>query len=106
MLGPEGVITASVGLLVLGVREWRRVQLARERRRVREYELLARMVVEVADDGRGLQVRHEGEAGGWSVTYDGGSSPLRRRRRESNYHGQTVQAGERTKRALGHGRRR
>ncbi|MGA5552376.1 hypothetical protein [Streptomyces pseudogriseolus] len=58
ILGPEGIITASVGLLVFGVREWRLVQVAREQRRVREYQLLAQMIVEVADDGHGMACRY------------------------------------------------
>ncbi|MFF5030139.1 hypothetical protein ACFY2J_38845 [Streptomyces collinus] len=106
MLGPEGVITASMGLLALGVREWVRVQLARERRRIREYELLAKMFVEVADIGRGVQVRHEGASGDWTVTYDGGSRQWDRRRRESNHRSQTGQADEGAEPAHRSGRRR
>lgn len=105
MLGPEGVITTSVGLLILGAREWRRVQLARERRRIREYELLAQMVVEVTDDGRGVQVRHEGSSGDWSVTYDGGSRQGNRRR-ECNHRSQPDQASKPTEPAHRSGRRR
>lgn len=53
VLGPEGVIALLVAVVVAGAREWRRVQLAREKRRVREQELLAEMVSDVCGDSRG-----------------------------------------------------
>lgn len=87
MLRSEGVITAGMGLLVLGVREWKRVWLAREWRREREQELLTQMVVEVADVvGRGVVVRHDGTSGGWSVTCDGSTRKSNGQRRKTLRH--------------------
>jgi hypothetical protein len=86
MLGSEGVITVGVGLLVVGLREWRRVWLAREWRREREQELLTQMVVEVADGGRGVVVCHDGTSGGWSVTCDGSTRKSDGQRRKSVRH--------------------
>ncbi|QKV90427.1 hypothetical protein HUT19_40875 [Streptomyces sp. NA02950] len=68
MLVPEGVIALLATLVAVGAREWRRVQLAREKRRMREQELLAKMVAEVADGGREVQVHHGGVVGTWSLT--------------------------------------
>ncbi|MDT0616136.1 hypothetical protein [Streptomyces lancefieldiae] len=68
LLGPEGVIAALVMVVAIGAREWRRVQLARERRREREQELLAKMVSGVAEGGREVQVHHGGPVGAWSLT--------------------------------------
>jgi hypothetical protein len=47
------------------------VQLARERRREREQELLTEMVVGVAEGDREVQVHHGGAAGTWSLTGTG-----------------------------------
>lgn len=92
MLGPEGVIALLAAVVVAGAREWRRVQLARENRRVREQELLAEMVADVSGDSREVQVHHGGVAGTWSLTGTGpsagravpagrrGAAPARRRR--------------------------
>lgn len=49
MWGPEEVGAVLIALVAIGAREWRRVQLARERRREREQELLAKMVTGVAE---------------------------------------------------------
>ncbi|MEU1407975.1 hypothetical protein ABZ471_37615 [Streptomyces sp. NPDC005728] len=68
MLVPEGVGAALIAVVAIGAREWRRVQLARERRREREQELLAEMVSGVAEGGREVQVHHGGAAGVWSLT--------------------------------------
>lgn len=62
MLVPEGVIALLATLVAVGAREWRRVQLAREKRRMREQELLAEMVAEVADGGREVSCSHWGPA--------------------------------------------
>ncbi len=43
MLVSEGVIALLIAVVVAGAREWRRVQLAGEKRGVREQELLARV---------------------------------------------------------------
>jgi hypothetical protein len=63
----SGGVAAVTGVVALGVREWRRVQLARERRRVREQESIARMVAGMAGEGRQVRVRHHGADGDWSV---------------------------------------
>ncbi|MEV3972746.1 hypothetical protein AB0K68_32130 [Streptomyces sp. NPDC050698] len=55
-------------VVVVVAREWRRVQLARERRREREQELLAEMVSGVAEGAREVRVHHGGAAGVWSLT--------------------------------------
>ncbi|WP_229881255.1 hypothetical protein [Streptomyces viridiviolaceus] len=68
MLVPEGVIAALIAMVAIRVREWRCVQLARERRREREQELLAKMVSGVAEGGREVQVHHGGPVGAWSLT--------------------------------------
>lgn len=65
--GPEGVSALVVGVVIVVAREWRRVQLARERRREREQELLAEMVSGVAEGGREVQVHHGGSAGAWTL---------------------------------------
>lgn len=65
---PEGVIALLIMLVAIGAREWRRVQLAREKRREREQELLAEMVADVAGGEREVQVHHGGVAGTWSLT--------------------------------------
>ncbi|MFK4106139.1 hypothetical protein ACI2L1_40005 [Streptomyces sp. NPDC019531] len=92
MLAPEGVIALLAAVVAVGVREWRRVQLAREKRRVREQELLAAMVADVAGGRRDVHVHHGGGAGAWSLTgtrhgeeravlaADGRTAPARRRR--------------------------
>jgi hypothetical protein len=93
MLAPEGVIALLAAMVAVGAREWRRVQLAREKRRVREQELLAAMVADVADGGRrDVHVHHGGGAEAWSLTgtghggergvlaADGRTAPTRRRR--------------------------
>ncbi|MFI2437136.1 hypothetical protein [Streptomyces sp. NPDC018693] len=67
MLMPEGVMVLLATLVAIGAREWRRVQLAREKRREREQELLAEMVAEVAGGEREIQV-HRGGVGVWSLT--------------------------------------
>ncbi len=64
----EGVVIAVVMLAGVVAREWRRVELARERRREHEQEMLAKMVVEVAVGEREVQVHHGGPAGTWSLT--------------------------------------
>lgn len=69
MLGPEGVIALMAAMVVAGAREWRRVQTAREKRRVREQELLAEMVFDVSGDSRDVRVRHDGNA--WSLMGSG-----------------------------------
>ena len=71
MLVPEGVFALLAAVIAVGAREWRRVQTAREKRRVREQELLAEMVAEVADGSREVRVRHGGMAGTWSLTGTG-----------------------------------
>ncbi|WP_105974922.1 hypothetical protein [Streptomyces geranii] len=71
MLVPEGVFALLAAVIAVGAREWRRVQTAREKRRVREQELLAEMVAEVADGSREVQVYHGGIAGTWSLTGTG-----------------------------------
>ncbi|WP_143060382.1 hypothetical protein [Streptomyces misionensis] len=63
-----------VGVVIVIAREWRRVQLARERRREREQELLAEMVSGVAEGGREVQVHHGGSAGAWTLTGTAGDS--------------------------------
>lgn len=68
MWGPEGVSALVVAVVIVVAREWRRVQLARERRREREQELLAEMVSGVAEGDREVQVHHGGPAGAWSLT--------------------------------------
>ncbi|MFF7127266.1 hypothetical protein [Streptomyces sp. NPDC008240] len=68
MWGPEGVGALVVTVVVVVAREWRRVQLARERRREREQELLSEMVVGVAGGDREVQVHHGGATGVWSLT--------------------------------------
>ncbi|MFJ9565951.1 hypothetical protein ACIRQQ_38655 [Streptomyces fuscichromogenes] len=95
MLVPEGVISLLAAAVAVAAREWRRVQLAREKRREREQELLAMMVAEVAGNSREVQVHHGGAAGVWSLTgtghtiavaagntaaADGRTVPARRRR--------------------------
>lgn len=65
---PEGVIAVLAVMVAIGAREWRRVQLAREKRREREQELLAEMVADVAGGEREVQVHHGGVAGTWSLT--------------------------------------
>ncbi|MEU9272669.1 hypothetical protein AB0E04_45880 [Streptomyces sp. NPDC048251] len=76
MLGAEGVMTLLVTVVVIGAREWRRVQLAREKRREREQELLAEMVAEVAQGEQGVQVHRSG-AGVWSLTGTGSAGAPR-----------------------------
>jgi hypothetical protein len=71
MWGPEGVSALLIMVVVIVAREWRRVQLARERRREREQELLAEMVVGVAEGDREVRVHHGGAAGAWSLTGTG-----------------------------------
>ncbi|MFJ4585157.1 hypothetical protein [Streptomyces echinatus] len=73
MWGPEGVGAVLIAVVAIGAREWRRVQLARERRREREQELLAKMVSGVAEGGREVQVHHGGAAGAWTLTGTAGS---------------------------------
>ncbi|MFJ3106518.1 hypothetical protein [Streptomyces sp. NPDC086835] len=68
LLMPEGVIAVLAVMVAIGAREWRRVQLAREKRREREQELLAEMVADVAGGKREVQVHHGGVAGTWSLT--------------------------------------
>lgn len=68
MWGPEGVGALVVAVVIVVAREWRRVQVARERRREREQELLAEMVSGVAGSGREVQVHHGGAVGAWSLT--------------------------------------
>lgn len=68
MWGPEGVSALVIMVVVVVAREWRRVQLARERRREREQELLAEMVSGVAEGDREVRVHHGGAAGVWSLT--------------------------------------
>ncbi|MFJ3339315.1 hypothetical protein [Streptomyces sp. NPDC086766] len=68
MLVPEGVGAVVIAVVAIGAREWRRVQLAQERRREREQELLAEMVSGVAEGGREVQVHHGSAAGTWSLT--------------------------------------
>ncbi|MFJ2722675.1 hypothetical protein [Streptomyces sp. NPDC087437] len=68
MLVPEGVFALLAAVAAIGAREWRRVQLAREKRREREQELLAAIVAEVAAGEREVQVRHSGLASTWSLT--------------------------------------
>lgn len=91
MLAPEGVIALLAAMVAVGAREWRRVQLAREKRRVREQELLAAMVADVAGGRRDVHVHHGGGAEAWSLTgtghggeqgilADGRTAPTRRRR--------------------------
>ncbi|MEU6885663.1 hypothetical protein ABZ918_10700 [Streptomyces viridosporus] len=58
-------------VIIIVAREWRRVQLARERRREREQELLAEMVSGVAEGDREVRVHHGGAAGAWSLTGTG-----------------------------------
>jgi hypothetical protein len=65
-------------VVVIVVREWRRVQLARERRREREQELLAEMVSGVAEADREVRVHHGGAAGAWSLTSTAGGRPTGR----------------------------
>ncbi|KUL48992.1 hypothetical protein [Streptomyces sp. NRRL S-1521] len=74
MWGPEGVSALLIMVVIVG-REWRRVQLARERRREREQELLAEMVRGVAEGDREVRVHHGGAAGAWSLTGTAGSRP-------------------------------
>ncbi|MGW7665424.1 hypothetical protein [Streptomyces sp. NPDC054756] len=62
-------------VVVIVVREWGRVQLARERRRVREQELLAEMVSGVAEGDREVRVHHGSAAGVWSLTGTVGGRP-------------------------------
>ncbi|MFF3359384.1 hypothetical protein ACFYWN_44020 [Streptomyces sp. NPDC002917] len=71
LLVPEGVIAFLAAVVAIGAREWRRVQLAREKRRVREQELLAEMVADVAGGEREVRVHHGGVAGTWSLTGTG-----------------------------------
>jgi hypothetical protein len=90
MLVPEGVFMLLAAAVAVAAREWRRVHLAREQRREREQELLAKMVAEVADGSRDVQVHHGGAAGAWSLTGTGAGGdaaavsgrtvPARRRR--------------------------
>ncbi len=89
MWGPEGVSALLIMVVVIVAREWRRVQLARERRREREQELLAEMVSGVAEGDREVRVHHGGAAGVWSLTGTdsvragrealGDTAPVRRR---------------------------
>ncbi|MFC9118153.1 hypothetical protein ACFTWN_33145 [Streptomyces sp. NPDC057092] len=65
-------------VVVIVAREWGRVQLARERRRVREQELLAEMVSGVAEGDREVRVHHGGAAGVWSLTGTVGGRPTDR----------------------------
>lgn len=74
LLVPEGVFALLAAVIAVGAREWRRVQMAREKRRVREQELLAEMVAEVAGGSREVQVHHGGIAGTWSLTGTGPAS--------------------------------
>ncbi|MET7391421.1 hypothetical protein ACFYPT_40795 [Streptomyces sp. NPDC005529] len=76
MLVPEGVFALLAMVIAVGAREWRRVQMAREKRRMREQELLAEMVAEVAGGSSAVQVHHGGIAGTWSLT---GTGPFRER---------------------------
>lgn len=90
--GAGGVLALLAAVVAAGAREWRRVQLARENRRVREQELLAEMVADVSGGSREVQVHHGGVAGTWSLTGTGpaagralpagrrGAAPTRRRR--------------------------
>ncbi|EDY55665.1 MULTISPECIES: hypothetical protein [Streptomyces] len=71
ILAPEGVIALLAAVAAVGAREWRRVQLAREKRRVREQELLAAMVADVAGGRRDVHVHHGGGAKAWSLTGTG-----------------------------------
>ncbi|GGP00338.1 hypothetical protein [Wenjunlia tyrosinilytica] len=64
----EGVMATLVAFAAVGAGEWRKVQLARERRREREQELLAKMVAKVADGEREVQVHHGGASGTWTLT--------------------------------------
>ncbi|MFF4985479.1 hypothetical protein ACFY3O_36240 [Streptomyces sp. NPDC001046] len=92
MLAPEGVIALLAAVAAVGAREWRRLQLAREKRRVREQELLAAMVADVAGGRRDVHVRHGGGAEAWSLNgtghgeeravlaADSRTTPARRRR--------------------------
>ncbi|WP_405196338.1 hypothetical protein [Streptomyces anulatus] len=75
LLMPEGVIVVFLGVVGIGACEWRRVQLAREKRREREHELLAGIVADIADGEREVQVHHGGGTGAWSVS---GTSPVER----------------------------
>ncbi|MEV7740083.1 hypothetical protein AB0O75_50130 [Streptomyces sp. NPDC088921] len=68
MMVPEGVIALLVAVVTIGAREWRRVQLAREKRLEREQELLAEMVADVAGGEREVRLHHGGAAGAWSLT--------------------------------------
>ncbi|MDI1454270.1 hypothetical protein NHG22_10650 [Streptomyces sp. ATE26] len=81
MLGPEGVGAVLIAVIAIGAREWRRVQLARERRREREQELLAEMVSGVAEGGREVQVHHGGAAGAWTLTGTAGGGGVGREAR-------------------------
>ncbi|MFG3552504.1 hypothetical protein [Streptomyces sp. NPDC047725] len=65
-------------VVVIVAREWRRVQLARERRREREQELLAEMVSGVAEGDREVRVHHGGAVGVWSLTGTAGGRPMGR----------------------------
>ncbi len=78
MWGPEGVSALVIMVVVIVAREWRRVQLARERRREREQELLAEMVSGVAEGDREVRVHHGGAAGVWSLTGTAGGRPMGR----------------------------
>lgn len=73
---PEGVFMLLAAAVAVAAREWRRVQLAREKRREREQELLAKMVAEVAGGSREVQVHHGGAAGAWSLTGSGPSGAV------------------------------
>jgi membrane protein implicated in regulation of membrane protease activity len=104
MLAPEGVFALLAAVIAVGAREWRRVQTAREKRRVREQELLAEMVAEVAGGGREVQVHHGGTAGTWSLTGTGSVGE----RRDAARNGMTgsMAASRRRGRSAPAGRRR
>lgn len=96
MLGPEGVIALMAAMVVAGAREWRRVQTAREKRRVREQELLAEMVSDVSGGSRDVRVRHDGNAGAWSLMSSGPTAEWKvPAGREAAADSRTVSAGRR-----------
>src|SRR5690606_38639596 len=66
MWGPEGVSALVIMVVVIVAREWRRVQLARERRRGRAQERLAERVSGVAGGEREAR-GHQGGAAGVSA---------------------------------------
>lgn len=57
---PEQLPAIVLAVAIIAVREWARVQLARERRREREQELWAGLVTELVGGQRPHRIHHHG----------------------------------------------